>query len=313
MSLLSTLSSFLSGTENLSLIFADEPSLFPEDQSKKGIAFGPYRRVLKRDGIIGNSWIIALTNGRLIRVSIQDGVEKQSVPPSVSEPYTSEDFISLISRIPEFYWKGLEIISDNDEDGLTVYKEGFEGAVGVGSREFINVTHLGILLVIHEIGHAIEQRYTEGLGNSSFPEQWTAVIEADAPVITSSYGEKNWWEDCAEFCRLYAIASKITGGLVELNQKSPSRYALWETVIDAVNASEIEKNGENFKFVESEIAKSSFETDLDPGEEEKNNENMTTIVVSVCLISILVLTVVYYLSMSRSKSNVSTASRMMMS
>lgn len=196
------------------------------------------QKILKRN-VRGKTWVVELKNGRMVKVSI----ENNNLPPTATskgfffeESQSSHlaDIMNTLSKIPNEYLVAFEIVSDKDEDGLTLYSApSFGSGFGHGSRNYINIITLSLFLILHEAGHAIEQMYRIELNHPTFLDDWQEAIEAD-DIATSHYGTSNAWEDTAEFAKIYAIALK-TDRIDELRGYSPQRLSLWETVLNDVN------------------------------------------------------------------------------
>jgi len=135
------------------------------------------------------------------------------------------------ARLPLPYLAALEIVSEAGEDGLALYQS-LGGAAGHGSNDYVNVTNSSLPLLLHEVGHAIEQQARKH-GNAGFLDEWARALGADA-VDVSAYALHNAWEDCAEFSLLYAIASR-RGALEQLGGHSPERLRLWSWALEQVN------------------------------------------------------------------------------
>ena len=135
------------------------------------------------------------------------------------------------SRLPPPYLAALEIVSEAGEDGLALYQS-LDGAAGHGSENYVNVVGSACPLLLHELGHAIEQQ-ARNHGNAGFLDEWARAIRADAEDV-SAYALHNAWEDCAEFSLLYAIAS-TRGALEQLGGHSPERLRLWSWALEQVN------------------------------------------------------------------------------
>ena len=84
-------------------------------------------------------------------------------------------------------------------------------------------------MIAHEAGHTLEQVAKEH--DPTIPNQWQAAIGADQ-ISVSRYGDSSWWEDQAEFARVYA-ACRDAGAepFTHLNVLSPKRFALWEKIL----------------------------------------------------------------------------------
>jgi len=177
------------------------------------------RPVRMRRGARGRVWQ-AQRAGRPFTVTIEDGHAE-----GLSQ------VLRQCSRLPLLYTVALEIVSEEDKDGLALYKS-IGGAAGHGGEEYVNVVNSSLPLLLHEFGHAIEQRARNG-GNARFLDEWEGAIRADA-VALSAYALQNAWEDCAEFSLAYATALR-RGSLEQLGRQSPKRFRLWSWALQHVN------------------------------------------------------------------------------
>lgn len=170
----------------------------------------------------GKTWEVRLGDSAF-RISIEDRTKLEL-----------GDVTDRVERIPALYRRALEIISEPGKDGLAFYKD-LGGAAAHGGQDYINAIPSADLHVItHEAGHTIEQRAK--VAEPDILERWNDAISTDK-VSVSWYGNGAHWEDQAEFARIYAAC--INAGpteLARLQQASPARYALWERMLELVEA-----------------------------------------------------------------------------
>ena len=179
---------------------------------------GPIEKKLNR-GQQGREWWV--TRGvYCFKISIEDG-----------HSHSIEEAMDFVSRLPEVYMPGLEIVSDTNENGFALYKD-IGGAAGHGGRTYCNMVGLLLGVLLHELGHAIEQevRHVE----SDLLDRWLEEgINADK-VSVSAYGDSNHWEDMAEFGKAFAVCL-MTDQLAELKKLSPQRFRIWQDCLAQVN------------------------------------------------------------------------------
>ena len=146
-------------------------------------------------------------------------------------PNTLNEALDVVSRLPLYYMVGLEIVSGENENGLALYKD-LDGAGGHGGRDYCNVIVTELGLIIHELGHAMEQevRITT---DENLLEKWKNATDVDEWNV-SPYGNQNAWEDMAEYCIVYSVAYQ-KNSLDELQILSPTRYAIWTECICLLN------------------------------------------------------------------------------
>ena len=144
---------------------------------------------------------------------------------------TIDEAMEAVSRLPVLYLVGLEIVSDENENGLALYKD-LGGAAGHGGRTYCNLIGLNLNVIIHELGHAIEQEVRSV--ESDLIERWEKEAWEKERTV-SGYGNQNPWEDMAEFCIVYAVCLQ-TNKLEELKAQSPNRFRIWDHCMKLVNS-----------------------------------------------------------------------------
>ena len=178
---------------------------------------------MNRDSLPGKQWLVE-RSGYCFKVTIENG----------NAYYVLGDVLEAVSRLPLSYMPGLEIVSGRDENGLALYKYMGPGVLGHGSRTYCNIVTLNLGLVIHELNHAMEQE-ARSRWDASLLERWKEdAMEVD-PTYVSRYGKLGGVaEDMAEFGKVYAVCLQ-RNRLEELQQRSPSRFVIWNNTLTVVN------------------------------------------------------------------------------
>ena len=192
------------------------------NKDRARILSGPEEVKLKRDQAPGKAWSVELGKARF-RVSIEDktGLE-------------IKEALRRIERVPPLYRRCLEIVSEEDKDGIAFYDD-LGGAAAHGGQEYLNILHrVGAEVIIHEAGHVMEQRARDA--EPDILERWGEAIEKDG-VSVSPYGDRVVHEDQAEFAKVYALCLDAGPDQLErLKLRSPERYALWERMLRLAKA-----------------------------------------------------------------------------
>lgn len=203
---------------NLLNIFTFQASDFPAHVDECSILEGPNAVQMNR-GSVGTQWRVQ-RQLHCFNVAIEDG-----------HPDTLADALDVVSRLPPQYLCGLEIVSGAGENGMALYVD-LGGASGHGSESYCNVVRASVPLVLHELGHAIQQRASRA--DATFLQRWKdEAVDVDAQPV-SGYGNVNHWEDLAEFALAYAIAM-MQRRLAELATLSPNRHRLWSQCLEQCN------------------------------------------------------------------------------
>ena len=163
--------------------------------------------------------------------------------------YTNIDYLKneVLVQIPTVYWYALRIISENGNGIQFLPSRYFSTATAYGGREYIDTQSSDIDVIIHEIGHTIEQSFRLGIQNGPHKYNgvrtllnpiWQDAIESDN-IITSLYGQNNWWEDYAEFCKFYAYALSSNyiyniSNISTIRSLSPLRSSYFEFCLSKV-------------------------------------------------------------------------------
>jgi hypothetical protein len=191
-----------------------------EPQNDCVIKSGPTAIKMGR-GQMGKEWVVK-RDVYCFKITIED-----------THTNTIEEAMEAVSRLPVLYLVGLEIVSDENENGLALYKD-LGGAAGHGGRTYCNLIGLNLGVIIHELGHGIEQEVRLSV-ESDLLERWEKEAKNADPVTVSGYGNQNPWEDMAEFCKVYAVCLQ-TNKLEELKEQSPNRFRIWDHCMKLVNS-----------------------------------------------------------------------------
>jgi hypothetical protein len=190
------------------------------------IKSGPINISLSRDGSLfsAKQWVVE-RDGYYFKCTIQDGHDQNI-----------HDLLLLVSKLPKEYLAGLEIVSESNETGLTLWTPE-QLDVAVGSETYLNINTVNVydnsfITLTHEIGHAIEQRIKHSF-EPDILDKWGEYAEADGIEI-SSYGSRSNHEDLAEFSSVYAYSIKL-GWEHILYRDSPQRFKLWTYCVSKVN------------------------------------------------------------------------------
>lgn len=183
---------------------------------------GPTAVALNRGQSPGREWMVRLGASQF-KVSIED-----------STGMTLSDVSARIERVPAMYRRAFEIVSETGKNGVAFYSD-LGGAAGHGGQAYINlVPGVGADVITHEAGHAFEQRATSA--EADIPQRWQDAIVADV-VSVSAYGDGAWWEDEAEFAKVYAWCYDAGAAeLAKLRSASPARFVLFERMLELSGA-----------------------------------------------------------------------------
>lgn len=193
-----------------------------KNPDKVVVVSGPEVVKLGRGGAPGRTWKVKLGSSSF-KISIEDKVKLEVA-----------DVFGRLERLPASYRRAFEIVSEDKKDGIAFYAD-LDGAAAHGGQDYLNIVRNGDALVIaHESGHILEQRYTRS--NPKTLELWKEAIAKDK-VSVSAYGDHVAHEDLAEFAMIYALC--LDAGperLAELKRLSPERFALWEKILQPSSA-----------------------------------------------------------------------------
>ncbi|MDP6522600.1 MAG: hypothetical protein QGH15_00130 [Kiritimatiellia bacterium] len=179
---------------------------------------GPKEVKMRNGGVPGKCWLAE--SGRYkFKLTIQDGVD-----------VTVEQLIERLQKLPMPYMRACEVVSDEKEDGIAIYKT-LGGAGAHGGKQYVNMTPgVKAIIIAHEMGHTLEQKAREA--DETIFEQWQSAIDADK-ISVSGYGDGALWEDLADFAKVYAAC--MDAGKEELNKLrklAPARYTLWKRILE---------------------------------------------------------------------------------
>lgn len=184
---------------------------------------GPEAIKMRNGQVPGKRWL-ARSGTVEFKLTIQDGVDLEI-----------ETLIARLEKLPLPYIRAYEVVSDEKEDGVAVYKN-LGGAAAHGGKKYINIIPgAGPMVLAHEVGHTLEQK--AGESDSTILDQWEAAITADA-ISISNYGDQVRHEDLGEFSKVYAAC--LDAGedqLSKLRKLSPARFKLWESILNDVDVS----------------------------------------------------------------------------
>jgi len=187
--------------------------------TKVKIVSGPTAVKMNRARTPGKQWI-ATRGPYRFKLSIED-----------STKLPLEKLVARVEKLPLPYVRACQVVSDEREDGVAVYKT-LGGAAAHGGKQYINtVAGASAPVIAHEVGHSLEQAARES--DPKLVEKWQQAIKGDN-VSVSGYGDTVWSEDLAEFAKVYAAC--LDGGpeyLKQLKALSPRRFAMWERILKA--------------------------------------------------------------------------------
>jgi hypothetical protein len=183
---------------------------------------GPEVIRMRNGRVPGRQWLASCGTFKF-KLTIQDGVDLKV-----------EQLIERLEKLPLPYIRACEVVSDEKEDGIAVYKD-LGGAAAHGGKSYINIVpRAGTMVIAHEVGHTLEQKAKES--DPKILDKWEAAIKADQ-VSISNYGDKVRHEDLGEFAKVYAAC--LDAGeeqLSKLRKLSPARTALWEKILKGPDA-----------------------------------------------------------------------------
>jgi hypothetical protein len=192
------------------------------NREKAKILSGPTDvKVLKhergqRKGLVpAKQWLVGLGTSKF-KITIDAEVKRWKIA----------DALALVEKIPPLYRRGLEVVSDKGETGLSL----FDGGGAFGIPQMIGAgagVSPGVLC--HEIGHVLDQEARKS--DRAIMDKYGFARTHDN-VRTSGYGDGPVHECHAEFAKFYAIA--LAAGpkhLAKLRDLSPGRFTVWEKML----------------------------------------------------------------------------------
>tara|TARA_Y100000589_G_scaffold292436_1_gene296579 strand:+ start:1196 stop:1999 length:804 start_codon:yes stop_codon:yes gene_type:complete len=189
-----------------------------KSSTKINLVSGPEAIKMRNGRVPGKRWFA--TSGQFkFKLTIQDGVDLKV-----------EKLIERLEKLPLPYVRAYEVVSDEKEDGIAVYKS-LGGASAHGGKQYINIIPgAGPMVLAHEVGHTLEQKTKES--DPEILDKWEAAIEADK-VSISNYGDQVRHEDLGEFSKVYAACLDAgEAQLSKLRKLSPARFKLWESILN---------------------------------------------------------------------------------
>ena len=203
--------------------FARLASTFGQGDPEVGtILTGPTPVRRPNDQSPGRRWQVALGTATF-KITTQDATK-----------LGAGDVLAHLRRIPPVYRRILEIVSEGEKAGVAVDTE-LGGAAAHGSQDDLNlIPQANAFVLVHEAGHILEQRTTRSQPETL--DRWKVAIATDK-VSVSEYGDTVAHEDLAEFALVYALCLDAgPARLEELRQRSPTRFARWEAILERSGA-----------------------------------------------------------------------------
>ena len=184
---------------------------------KVKIVSGPTAVKMRNGRVPGKQWRATCGKYRF-KLTIQD---ETKLP--------LDTLVKRVEQLPMPYVRACEVVSDELEDGLAIYKN-LNGAMAHGGKQYINtLPHAPSVVIAHEVGHSLEQCARES--DPRLIEKWTSAIKSDNRSI-SGYADSSNTEDLAEFAKVYAVCFNAgPERLAELKKLSPRRFSLWEQIL----------------------------------------------------------------------------------
>ncbi len=187
-------------------------------KTKVEIVSGPEAVKMNRGGAAGKRWI-AKSGKHQFKLTIEDVTK-----------FELDRLVKRIEKLPGPYMSACVAVSDEGEDGIAIYAN-LGGAAAHGGQTYINIVpNANALVIAHEAGHTLEQ-----VARSADPkilEEWTEAVKTDK-ISISNYGDHVPHEDLAEFAQVYAVCLGVgPKSLAELKKFSPTRFALWERILE---------------------------------------------------------------------------------
>jgi len=169
----------------------------------------------KKIPVPAKQWMIGLGKAKF-KITIADEAKRWKI----------EDAMALVEKLPPIYLRGLEVVSDDGETGLTL----FNGGSAFGVPQMIGAgAGVGAPVVAHEVGHVLDQEARKS--DNEIMGKY-ALGKMHDGVHTSGYGDGPIHEDHAEFAKMYALC--LDAGpeqLAKLRAMSPGRFAVWEKML----------------------------------------------------------------------------------
>ncbi len=193
-----------------------------DSTTKVEVVSGPEDVKMRNGGVLGKQWIARCGKHRF-KLTIED-----------STGFKLEKLVERLQKIPGPYMRACTAVSDEGEDGIAIYAD-LGGARAHGGKGYINlVPRADALVIAHEVGHTLEQVARQS--DSKILDKWEEAIKADK-ISVSDYGDNVRHEDLAEFAQVYAVC--LSAGpkhLAALKKLSPTRFALWEKILNSTES-----------------------------------------------------------------------------
>jgi len=219
--------------ENLKTHFKSIYQNFGQDSATKiEVVSGPEPVQMRNGRVAGKQWI-ATSGDERFKLTIEDATGAKL-----------EKLVERLEKLPGSYISACVAVSDEGEDGIAIYAN-LGGARAHGGKGYINlVPHADALVIAHEAGHTLEQVATQS--DPRILDKWDVAIKADN-ISVSDYGDQVRHEDLAEFAQVYAVCLDAgTEHLEELKKLSPSRFALWEKILNPYSPQALRKTLDPF-------------------------------------------------------------------
>ena len=219
--------------DNLKSHFKPIYANFGQDSATKiKVLSGPEPVQMRNGRVAGKQWI-ATSGEYRFKLTIEDATGAKL-----------EQLVGRLEKLPKSYMSACVAVSDKGEDGIAIYAD-LGGARAHGGKGYINlVPHADALVIAHEAGHTLEQVATQS--DPKILDKWDVAIKADN-ISVSDYGDKVRHEDLGEFAQVYAVC--LDAGpehLEELKKLSPTRFALWEKILNPYSPQALRKTLDPF-------------------------------------------------------------------
>ncbi len=197
-------------------------ALGKDNKEKAKILSGPndakvikYVRGRRKGPVPARQWLIGLGKSKF-KITIDAEAKRWKI----------QEAMALVEKLPPVYRRGLEVVSDEGETGLSL----FDGGSAFGIPKMIGAgAGVSAAVLAHEVGHVLDQEARKS-DKDIMGKHGLAKMRDN--VHTSHYGDGPVHEDHAEFAKMYALClSAGPGQLTKLRKLSPARYAVWEKML----------------------------------------------------------------------------------
>jgi len=197
-------------------------TLGKDNKEKAKILSGPkdvkvikHVRGRRKGPVPARQWLIGLGKSRF-KITIDAEAKRWKI----------EQALALVEKLPPLYRRGLEVVSDEGETGLSL----FDGGSAFGIPQMIGAgAGVSTAVICHEIGHVLDQEARKSDRNIMDKHGLGRMHDN---VHVSGYGDGPIHEDHAEFAKMYALC--LSAGpkhLAKLRELSPGRYTVWERML----------------------------------------------------------------------------------